>query len=425
MSKDGKKEISTENMTRLTPVMIYKILREESSEDHPLTTGYILKRLEEQGIKITRQTMYKDIDLLQKMDFDIITNRSRSNEYYLEQDDFNVGEQRILLDAISAARFIPENKSKELVYKVACLNGQANAQDLMDSMMHFTNMKYDDSNIYYYINNITKAIEDNRKITFYYFDYNEKKQKKYRKDKQPYIENPVGTVCSNNNYYILVYNEKYDKIINYRIDRMDRVDIYNEERKLPLDVEKRTQEYLDSQFSMFAGEKTTVWIQSTKQHINSILDMFGNAVHFQAAPDGYVRFRAQVQLAPTFYSWIAGFGGDMEIVGPNTAIDKFCDFLNANLSKYASRLEKLSRLNVLRESNKSALYSKIRPSRDLAEPGPERRRPGRPRKVQETDSTDNMVMAEDAAATEMPPRRRGRPRTRWTEPAKPNEPDKT
>ncbi|MCD8294958.1 MAG: transcriptional regulator [Clostridia bacterium] len=355
-------EFSTENMTRLTPIMIYKLLKEESSESNPLTTGYILERLEEQGMKITRQTMYKDIELLKKLEFDIQCNRSRSNEYYLIQDEFNTAEQRILLDAVNAAHFIPKDMTELLAYKVAALNGGAGAKEILSSVMHTGNVKQADDRIYDYICNIAKAIEQKRKISFYYFDYNEKRQKKYRKNKELYVENPVGTVCNGNNYYLVVYNEKHGSIINYRIDRMDKVNVSREPRNVPEDINERAQEYLDSQFGMFAGEKVKVYIESDPRHVNSILDMFGDEAKFRYAPEGRVRFVAPVQLSPTFYSWIAGFSGDMKIISPSDAIQGLCDCLRSNLDQYAEKYTN--------PKKQPAEPKRPRKSRKSAEPGP-------------------------------------------------------
>ncbi|MCD8286256.1 MAG: WYL domain-containing protein [Clostridia bacterium] len=412
---------STDNMTRLTPLMIYKLLKDESSKDHPLTTGYILSYLEEKGMKITRQTMYKDMELLQQTGFDVVCVRSRSNLYYLEQTDFNVAEQRILLDAIQAAHFITENMTKTLMHKVAALNGDAEAQGILSSILPTTNVKFEDKHVYYYISNIAEAISHDRKISFYYFDYNEKRQKKYRKDKQLYIENPVGTVCSGNNYYLVVYNEKHDKIINYRIDRMDSVNMCREMRHMPLNIEERTKEYLTSQFSMFAGKEEKVSIESSSQHINSILDMFSDA-KFMPAPEGKVRFSAKVQLSPTFYSWIAGFNGDMKILSPSTTAKEFCEFLGNNLTQYpvyakrvASQIES-SPISGL-EPNKIVLECKRCKS---AVPG--HRGPGRPRKnplsadLSESGTDLSATPAPAADAVPAAPRKRGRPPKKRPEP---------
>ncbi|MCD8307419.1 MAG: transcriptional regulator [Clostridia bacterium] len=333
-----KKECSTENMTRLTPLMIYKLLRDESSESHPLTTGYILSRLEEQGLKITRQTMYKDIELLKKMEFDIICERKRSNEYYLVQETINVAEQRIIMDAVQSAHFITKKSTDELLHKLAGINGKAQAPALINSTMESTNVKFEDDHIYYFINNIANAISQDCKISFNYFDYNEKKQKNYRKNKYLYVENPVGTVCSGNNYYLMVYNEKYGNLTTYRIDRMDNVNVVDEARNLPEDINDRKKEFLNTQFSMYSGNKVKVIIESSKNLINAIMDMFGGDVNFTLAPDDHVRFRVGVQLSPTFYSWLAGFQGEMIIMSPVAVAKDFCDFLNKNLAKYPPRI---------------------------------------------------------------------------------------
>lgn len=43
-----------------------------------------------------------------------------------------------------------------------------------------------------------------KKVSFYYFDYNEKKEKVFRKDKKRYYINPYAMLISNDNYYLIV-----------------------------------------------------------------------------------------------------------------------------------------------------------------------------------------------------------------------------
>ena len=74
--------------------------------------------------------------------------------------------------------------------------------------------------IYYSINEIELAITQKKKVSFYYFDYNEKKEKVFRKDKKRYYINPYAMLISNDNYYLIGYNDFYKNFLHFRIDRM-------------------------------------------------------------------------------------------------------------------------------------------------------------------------------------------------------------
>lgn len=112
-----------ERVHRIKYVKILEMLRQESDEDRPLTTTYIIKKLKERGINIDRRTLYDDIKTLNDNGYEILCNRSRQNEYYIVDRQFDVPELRILMDAVQAASFIPENKTVELQDKIANLAG--------------------------------------------------------------------------------------------------------------------------------------------------------------------------------------------------------------------------------------------------------------------------------------------------------------
>lgn len=113
----------TGSKQKLKYVIILEILRQETDADHPMQTNTLLKKLEEQGIECSRETLYSDIKALNENGFEIFCNRSSSNEYYIEDRGFDVPEIRILIDAVNAASFITPKKTVELVGKVAALGG--------------------------------------------------------------------------------------------------------------------------------------------------------------------------------------------------------------------------------------------------------------------------------------------------------------
>ena len=96
----------TGSKQKLKYVIILEILRQEIDADHPMQTNTLLKKLEEQGIECSRETLYSDVKALNENGFEIFCNRSSSNEYYIEDRSFDVPEIRILIDAVSSFRSI-------------------------------------------------------------------------------------------------------------------------------------------------------------------------------------------------------------------------------------------------------------------------------------------------------------------------------
>ena len=65
-------------------------------------TGY----LEEKGFQIDRKTLHSDLRLLISMGYDIVVVKSSPNKYFWGERTFEIPELKMLLDAVSSARFI-------------------------------------------------------------------------------------------------------------------------------------------------------------------------------------------------------------------------------------------------------------------------------------------------------------------------------
>lgn len=58
----------TGSKQKLKYVIILEILRQETDADHPMQTNTLLKKLEEQGIECSRETLYKQkVRILEKL----------------------------------------------------------------------------------------------------------------------------------------------------------------------------------------------------------------------------------------------------------------------------------------------------------------------------------------------------------------------
>ena len=69
-------------------VLLLDILREETDEEHSLTTAQLIGKLEENEIHCDRKTLYSDIQALRDYGFDIeqdasVTCKSRTSAVYI------------------------------------------------------------------------------------------------------------------------------------------------------------------------------------------------------------------------------------------------------------------------------------------------------------------------------------------------------
>ena len=132
-----------ENFSKIKLLRIWEILKQESDEEHPLSTNQIIERLARGGISCDRRTLYQDIAALNSYGYEVICRRGQhSNSYYVEDRSFDVPELRILIDAVQAASFLTEKKTVELVDKIAALGGSNRAEILKRNMVDFNTNKH-------------------------------------------------------------------------------------------------------------------------------------------------------------------------------------------------------------------------------------------------------------------------------------------
>ncbi len=320
---------------KLRPMKIWEILRRETDEDHPMGTETLRERLKESGYPCTRKTLYGDIALLNDNGYEVMRTRKISNEYYVADRSFDIPELRILMDAVQAASFITDKKTKVLIGKIAQLAGDKKAEVLQKNTVEFHTPKSDNEQIFYIVDKIGSAIEQRRQISFVYFDYDILHQRVYRKEKRRYVVNPLSTVFSNDNYYLMCYDDKHGNIGHYRIDRMDEVDIEQtpineteESKKFDLSRHKR------ALFEMFSGEDAKVSFQADKTLIDHIFDKFGKGVHITYGEGNTVVFTANVQVSKRFLGWCCSFGDMLKVTAPKEVADQVKEQLSETANQY-------------------------------------------------------------------------------------------
>jgi len=312
-------------------VKILEILHRESDETHHISTNALLDRLLECGIECSRQTLYSDIKVLNSCGYEILCDRSGSNEYYISDRSFNMPEIRILLDAVQAASFITPKKTEELVDKIAALGGDRHAEILKNNIMQYNTTKHTNEEIYYVVNELEQAIIRGKKVSFYYFDYNARREKVYRKGKKRYVANPYATVFSGDNYYLITYSDKYKNTVHYRIDRMEGVRLCDEDITAPaIDIKKHKKEL----FGMYSGEEVRVRMEAEKSLLDVIFDRFGEDIALAEDGENKVLFEAEVQVSPQFIAWVCSFGNRMKVLSPKKVVNKVKDNLRALMSLY-------------------------------------------------------------------------------------------
>lgn len=314
-----------ENCQKIKLLKIMEILRQETDEDHPLKTGEICDRLVAMGITCDRRTLHRDMKLLNDYGYEIMSPLiSHERAYYIEDRSFSVPELKILIDAVQAASFITEKKTTELIDKIAALGGGNRAAILKDNIVHFNTRKHRNECIYYNVDTIEEAILTDRKIIFRYFDIDENGERVYRREGHHFVVEPVALVFNEDNYYLVTYSTRHEGTANYRLDRMDNVQIIDEDiTDKAKEVRESIGGYTESVFKMYGGQNEDVTLQFDHKLIGVVYDKFGEGTKMLRINDTECVAAVKAQISPTFWGWLFQFGDRMIINSPETLKEEY------------------------------------------------------------------------------------------------------
>lgn len=314
-----------ENNQKIKLLRIIEFLRAESDAGKPASTSQIIGYLKSIHISCDRRTLYKDMEMLIENGANIIkTEVRRENAYYMDEVSFSLAEVKALIDAVQAANFIPPDKTVELVEKLLSYAGIRRSEIVRDNIIFYNNHKHSNKDIYENIEQIELAIRQKKQVSFYYFDLDEKRNRVYRKEKKRYVTDPVALVFSEDNYYLVAYSQKYQNPVNYRVDRMDTVEIEEESICEEALIKKRkTETYTEQVFKMYNGQAKTVTLEFAPDKLGVVYDKFGENIEIRHADHGWLRIKVTVQISPPFWGWLYQFGDQMKIVAPEDLKPEF------------------------------------------------------------------------------------------------------
>ena len=167
-------------------------------------------------------------------------------------------------------------------------------------------------------------------MSFYYFDLDGKRNRVYRKEKKRYITDPVALVFSEDNYYLVAYSQKYQGCTNYRVDRMDTVEIEDESICEEALIKKRKPEtYTEQVFKMYNGDTETVTLTFDPEILGSVYDKFGEQLEIRHCDGGWLKLKINVQISPPFFGWVFQFKDKMRIVEPLSVLEEYINHLKS------------------------------------------------------------------------------------------------
>ena len=321
------------NRQKLKLLYLMRMLEEETDAERGLTMAQIIGKLEALGISAERKSIYRDIEALREFGVDVRTYQRAPVEYAVEHLAF--AELQLLVDAVQSSRFLTQRKSDALVEGVKQLASRRQ-RALLDKRVHVEGrIKMQNESVFGSVDRIQEAIALKRRISFVYFKYDAAKRKALQHNGERYIETPVRLVYAEGYYYLVVFNEKHDDFANYRVDRMDRIEVLDEpalknERIATFDARE-----LESRaFGMYSGEPVAATLLVDEEIMGAVIDRFGKDVESVPTGEKQARVYATVMKSPVLFGWLAQFGGRVRIEKPTALAQEYRAYLEDIVAAY-------------------------------------------------------------------------------------------
>ena len=320
---------------KLKLLYLMRLFLERTDEAHPVTVPELIAALGQYGISAERKSLYDDFEALRHFGLDIVQN---GGKYYVGSRDFELPELKLLVDIVQSSKFITEKKTLSLIKKLEGLASVHDARRLQREVYVRNRVKSMNESVYYNVDEISGAIQQDRAIRFRYFEYTPRKERRFRRDGRFYEASPYALLCDDENYYLLAWDNAAKQMKHYRVDKMasispKRTARQGKEAFQALDMSA----YGKSVFGMFGGAAQQVRIRFADHLAGAVIDRFGKEVVLAVEDETHFIATLPVVVSPQFFGWVVGFGAEAEVLSPPDVRQELYDYLQKTASLYETQ----------------------------------------------------------------------------------------
>ena len=315
---------------------LMKIMAEKTDDEHSLTMPQILEELEKYEVSAERKSIYEDFKDMSNFGIEVIKEqKGRETFYHIAGREFELAEVKLLIDAVQSAKFITQKKSKSLISKVKNFVSEHQAKQLQRQIVINDRVKTMNESVYYNVDDIHTAINQNRKIKFKYYKWDIDKKLVERHGGSYFIVSPWALLWDDENYYMIAFDDWDNKIKHYRVDKMMYIEVGNDERAGKEEFKNFDMaKYSKATFGMYHGEKTKVCIKFANHMCGVFIDRFGKDTLFRKIDENHSELIVDINVSPQFFGWIFSLGNDVEIVSPREVVNELREYTKKFIMKY-------------------------------------------------------------------------------------------
>ncbi len=282
---------------------------------------------------LERKAIGRNISLLREAGAEIGSKKSGS---YLEVRQFEDSELHMLIDGVLSSKYISAVHSKDLINRLCGLSNKYFRSSV--KYIHSVNdwCKTDNQELFYNIELIDKAIEQNLQIEYNYNKYGI--DKKLHKTSHQIIS-PYLMVLHNQRYYLMGYSEYWQHIVYHHLERI--TDMKTTDLKaVPVYSVKgyengiNYKELSSAVPYMYTDKPENIEMIADRGIIDQIVDWFGSAAEFEEY-GGEDKIRVTVKASPNAMThWAIQYLDYVEVIKPESLRNRIKASLFDGVQKY-------------------------------------------------------------------------------------------
>ncbi len=362
--KNPNKHHGKQNHQKMKPYLVMKHLFKHTDENNPMTADKLVAVLSaDYGIYAERRSIYRDIEeinkaiimleqrcdiakaeeILEEDDYDdeklILYNKSKKG-FYARPRNYDINDVRLLAECVYAAKFLSKSQTEFLVDILCEFVNDKQADTIKHDVLLVDRVRANNSEILLNVATINEAMSKEidgekhipEKISFKYLYHSISDTKKQveRRHGESYVVSPYALLINDGNYYLLAFDDKKQKFIHYRVDRMKSVERTGEERAGEQEFQKiDLKSYTKKIFSMHSGEEKRITLRFINPLLDTAIDRFGKQdVIYTKVDERHFTATAKVEVSDQFFGWLLGFGKRVQIVSPPEVREEFASYLD-------------------------------------------------------------------------------------------------
>lgn len=318
---------------KLRLLYLLKLFIQKTDLCSGLTTNQLLDELANVGIDTQRKSLYRDFKSMRQ--FGLLIEQNKSREWFLSNRPFDPDELVMLVDAVQSTPFLTTDMSTRLIGKLKAFASERDAKHLDGRIELSEYVKMANEDVFWNIKAIQMAISLKKKVEFKYFRYVADGGKLVRDIHHEHTAIPLKLVYADEKYYMLTFDERFNNMTPFRVDRM--IDVVCSDEPIPRKRSVATWRLEDAavlSFGIFGSEVEPVSFDIRSEWMNVVIDKFGTDLNLYDIDDGVVRVHVKAPLSPQFFGWLFQLGDNIKLVSPKIAIEEYKEYCIDILKHY-------------------------------------------------------------------------------------------